>query len=284
VASKKNIIDSIQIILSRFGRTDESRVDDNWLSYKIDQVRAELIIDEYYKTNIIDQNWLSDVSLIDFHKVERSDNNAVFCDCDVSKTFIPQTIPLKNKDGNLDLGIYMLISPCGKTTFYPQRMSMWRYVPGCASYELFNYYFRINTSLYVSKVVEKLRFVGILLSPEDGYLISSAPVPSGSLVLGATYLVKYGQIIYNNVVYQPNSTFVCVQPVGSLTPVTTYQGSGVVYLNSQLLTYNNTMAYPAGADMVRQIELEILTKEFGLERQMIADVRNDSKDDASKTI
>ena len=278
--TKKNIIDSIMIILTRFAKSDDSRLDEDWMSYKIDQVRAELIIKEYYSTNIIDSSWLTDVGLLTFHRVNRADDNSVSCDCDISKTFVPQTISLKNKDGNLDLGIYSLISPCGKTTYYPERMSMWRYRPCDTASSLFGHYARINTSLYVDRIVDKLRFIGILLHPEDGYLINSAPVPSGSIQNNVVYLVKYGQIVYNGIVYKPNTTFTGLNVAGA----SNYQGSGVVYLNDQIQSYMDTDPYPASGDMIREIELEILTKEFGLERQMVADIRNDSKDDASKAI
>lgn len=281
--TKKNIIDSLKIILTRFQPSDDTRLDDNWLSYKIDQVRAELIIKEFYQTNIIDYNWLSDVNLITFHKVNRADDNSVSCDCDISKAFIPQTIPLKNKDGNLDLGVYSLISPCGKTTYYQSRMGLWRYIPEGHSDRLFGLYARINTSIYVNRVVDKLKFIGILNNPEDGYLINSSPVLSGSIQNTVVYLVKYAQIYYNGITYQPGETFVGTVAQGTSNVITTFSGSGTVYLNSQIASYRDVDPYPAGADMVRMIELEILTKEFGIEKEMIADIRNDSKDDASKS-
>jgi hypothetical protein len=287
--TKKNITDSIIEMATRFSKTDESRIDEDWLSYTIDKVRAELIIKEYQQTNIIDQTWFTDIGLLTFHQVNFADNITVDCDpvaaacgCNVSKTTVPQFISLKNKDGNLDLGLWSVISPCGKTTYYPERMSMWRYTPECHTNSLFGKYTRINTSLYVNRVVEKLRIVGIPLNPEDGILTSSAPVPSGSIVLGTVYRVKCGQIIYAGVVYQNNDTFTGTSVMGA--DITTYQGSGFVYKNSQIAAYRDVDPYPASGDMIRMIELEILTKEFGIERQMIPDIRNDSKDDASKTL
>lgn len=280
--TKKNVIDSILILLTRFGFTDDQRYDEDWLSYKIDQVRAELIIKEYPVTNIIDPSWLSNLGLLTFHKVNRADDNSITCDCDISKTTIPQLISLKNKDGNIDLGLYSLISPCGKTSYFFKRSSQWRYTPPEHTLSLFGYYDRMGTTLYVNKVVEKLKSTGILLNPEDGYLVNSAPVLSGSIVTGTVYLVKYGQIIYNNIVYGPNTTFIGVSVMGA--PVTTFVGSGVVYLNSQVASYRDIDPYPASGEMIRMIELEILSKEFGIESQMVADVRNDSKDDQSEAL
>jgi polyisoprenoid-binding protein YceI len=123
--------------------------------------------------------------------------------------------------------------------------------------------------------MSKVRAIAILLHPEDGYLNNSAPVASGSLVNGTVYLVKYSQIVYNSTVYAANSTF-------TATATTTFTGQGTVYLNSQVEAYDETDPYPASGEMIRAIELEILTKEFGIEAGQIADIRNDSIDDTQK--
>jgi hypothetical protein len=278
MATKKNIIDSLLIILTRFGRTDDSRFDEDWISYKIDAVAAELKVKEYIATGIIDPTWLSNLGLLTFHKVNVADNPSITCDCDISKTTIPQLISLKNKDGSLDLGLYSLISPCGKTSFYYKRMSQWKYTPPEHTNSLFSYYDRQGTVLYTNKVVEQLKAVGMPLNPEDAYLINSAPVLSGAITTGVVYLVKQGQVIYNGTVYAPNATFTGV------VSVTTFVGSGLVYLNSQVASFRDVDPYPASGEMIRAIELEILSKEFGIEMNMEADVRNDSKDDTSKRI
>lgn len=274
----KSIVDSIFNLATKFSRSDEQRQDEDWLYYKINQVCAELKIAQYLKTNILDQTWLSDGGLITFHKVNKADDPTVtFCKCDVGKAFIPQTISFLSKDGNQDLGIYYLISACGKTEYYPKRISMWNYTPSEHSNSQFGSYWRINTSLYTSDFKEKLRLVAFFVNPEDGKLIESTPVASGSIVAGTVYLNKYNSIVYNGVPYVANTTFTGV------AGVTTFTGSGTVYLNSQARAYRDTDPYPASPEMIRQIEFEILTKEFGIEMKALADVVNDSKDDALKS-
>jgi len=271
----KNAIDSLKNILARFGITDDSRLDDDWLLYKYNQVRAEFIIAQYARTGVIDFAWLSEGTHLTFHRVTSGDTVDQSCCWDISKSTIPQTITLQSKDGNLDLGVYSLISLCGKTTYYPSRMSQWRYTPEGHTNKLFAKYARVNTTIYVDRVVEKLRFIGILLDPAEGFLINSAPVTT--LVPGIKYYVLGNQIVYEGVVLEPCTSFTAVTD-------TTYQGSGSVYLYSQFVAYKDTDPYPAGGEMMRQIELEILTKEFNIERQQVADIRNDSKDDASKAL
>ena len=124
--------------------------------------------------------------------------------------------------------------------------------------------------------MDKLSFTGLLLDPADGYLINSAPVLSGALVNGTVYLVKFGTVIYNNVVYAENTTF-------TANATATFTGNGTVYLNTQARAYRDTDPFPASGEMIRMIELEILTKEFKIEQSQLADINNDSADDAAKT-
>lgn len=271
----KNVVDSILNILTKFGLTDDSRYSSTWMEYKIYQVRAELIIAEYNATGILNQDWMSDIGLLTFYKVTRADNNSVSCDCDISKTTIPQTIALKTRDGNTDLGIFSLSSACGKYQYYPRPMYRWQNTPPEHTNSLFNWYYRINTELYVSNNPTTLRMIGLLLNPLEGKIMNSAPVANGSIVSGTVYLVKYNQIIYDGVVYAPDETF-----TGTLA--TTYGGSGIVYLNAQVQSYKDTDPFPAPGDMIRKIELEILTKEFAIEAQAVIDIRNDGVDDAAK--
>jgi hypothetical protein len=124
--------------------------------------------------------------------------------------------------------------------------------------------------------VEQLRVICLLAQPEEGIIINSAPVASGSIATGVVYYVKHKQIVYNGVTYQPGTTF-----TGVVTK-TTYTGAGTVYLNSQIHNLRETEAYPVTPDMARAIVLEIITKEFGLEKAVIPDTINDSEDEAQK--
>ena len=275
--TQKNIIDDIKNLASKFNVTDESRLNNNWLPFKIDEVRAQLIVKQYGDSDILDQSWLTDMGLVTFHKVNLADDVTVsYCGCPVSKAYIPQVIQLPTKSPNQDLGIQMIMSVCGKTSYYNRPLNQWRQIPSDHPYMLFPFYYRINTALYVNRDIETLRVVALLVRPEDGYYILSAPVTSGSIVLGTSYIVKFGQVAYDSVIYNEEDTF-------TGTAVTTFAGAGSVYLETQQVTYRDTYPYPVSADMARQITLEICTKEFGIEKGQITDVRNDSKDDVQKS-
>lgn len=272
----KNIVDDISELLTKFGRTDDSRLDDDWLSYKFDQVCGALKVEQYAATNSIDHTWLSPPMTVNLHKVNFADDPSIlFCDCDISKASIPQTLSLISKDGNNDLGLYSLISACGTKQYFPMRMSQWRYTPPEHTNSLFRWYDRMNTTLYVKDAPAKLKLVPILLNPTDGRVMQSEPVLSGSVVNGTVYVVKFGQVIYNATIYRENETI-------TATATTTYTGNGVLYLNSQVRAFRDTDPYPASGDMVRKAVKIILVEEFGIERQAVNDLVNDSRDDIQK--
>lgn len=275
--TKKKNVDDMLIVLTRFAQTDDSRLDYNWLSYKFDQVREQLIIKSFQDDGVVDRTWLSDLSVQTLHSVNYADDPSItYCCSDISKLFIPNIVSLRSReDGNVDLGLFSIMSLCGKTEYTMFPMSIWASIPKEHIRSKFHYYDRINTSLYVNKKVEKLLIRAILSHPEDGYLINSTPVTSGNLVNGTVYVVKGSQIIYNNTPYATNSTF-------TATATTTFTGNGTVYLNSELQAIVDTQPYPCSGDMARMITLEILTKEFGIEASEITDVENNSVDDTQK--
>lgn len=276
--TQKNIVDDVKNLASKFNVTDENRLNNRWLPAKIDAVRSQLIYNRFGKDEIMDAQWLTDLGPVTFHKVNISDDVAVtYCgDCPVSKAYIPQTLQIPTKSVNQDLGIQMIISMCGKYNYAYRPLPQWRMITGDHTYSKFPIYARINTALYVNKNIEQLRVVALLATPSDGYYVQSAPIESGSIVSGTEYIVKFGSVVYNSTVYEANDTF-------TGTSATTYTGSGKVYLEDQYATYRDTYPYPISADMARDITIEICTKEFGIERSLLTDLRNDSKDDTQKS-
>lgn len=269
--TQKSILDDAVNILTKFGRTDEFRVDDDWVYNKLNQIRVDLMIEQYVKTGVLDQSWMQDLGMVAFHRVNFSDDiNINYCECDISKATLPQFVVF---DASNDLGI-VLISSCGKTKFYPYPLASWKDIPKEHPRALFSYYARMNTVFYVNRLVDNMRVYGVLYDPLDAKIINSAPVTT--IANGTVYKVKYGTIIYNGTIYHNNDTF-----TGGAT--TSFTGNGSVYLYSQIQEWAATDPYPVSAQMARAMVIELLVKEFGLERQQIPDVRNDSKDDAVTT-
>ncbi len=277
----KSIADEVTLILTKFSENDEWRVDPDFIYKKIAQAREGAIIDKFTGKQggefkgLVDQTWMQDLGMVDFHRVNFADDiTLTSCDCDIYKAFLPQIISLSDGDGYQELGI-TVISSCGKNKFYPYPLSQWKSIPEGHERGMFGYFARINNAMYTSKQGRK-RIYGLLQNPEDGKLIQSEPIASGSIVLGTIYRVKFGPVIYDGQTYVKDSVF-----TGSA--ITTFTGTGTVYLNSQVIAYRELDKYPVNGDMARQIVLDICVKEFGIEKQAIADIKNDSRDDATKS-
>ena len=279
--TRKKIVDAIFILADRFSRTDESRLDEDYLAFLVEQVRVSEILKEYNITGIIDQNWLIDFGILDLTRVNFADDPLVdFCQCDISKAQIPEIINLTSLgDGNLDLGL-KAISACGKNnyTYYP--LEMWRQIPSEHIRSKFYYYQRFGTIIYVNKHVNKLRFMGIPASTDGLIIKKTLPVISGNVKLGYNYMVQgtTGSLTYNGVTYLPNDIF------SGVSGITTFIASGtsqLFYQNYQVVMTEND-PYPVSAHMARIIVISILSTELKIEQSQVADVVNDSVDDALK--
>jgi hypothetical protein len=278
--TKKNIVDSILILATRFSRTDEDRLDEDYLGFLVDQARISEVFKEYNITGVIDQNWLVDFGFYDMTKVNFSDDAEVdFCACDISKTEIPKTINLTSLgNGNLDLGLKVM-SACGTTQYTPYPLELWRMIPKEHIRNKFPYYQRFGTVIYVNRIVNRLRFMGIPESTDGLILKKTLPVSSGALKSGTVYMVKgnSGTITYNATIYLPNQTFTATS-----TATFTATGDCKVFYNNYEVEMTSTDPYPVSAHLARQIVISILTTEFQIEKQQATDVVNDSADDVIK--
>lgn len=272
-STKKSIKDKIFLIASRFQTPDDSNIPDRLLSNLIDTVRAVLIVEKYRLTETVDYAWRSQPFYVDFYKIEATDDpNISFCNCTMMKTETPPVISLTNyTTSNQDVA-FILYSACGKYEYFPNSLELINKIPKENTLSKFKYYCRYNTTTYATGEATKLRLSPILLYPEDGFLIQSAPITSGNLVSGTVYIVKFGTVVYNLVTYYANDTF-------TANSTTTFTGTGKVYLQSQVTAFEETSTYPVGGDMEREIVLEILTKEFQIEESMISELKNDNIDD-----
>tara|TARA_R110000822_G_scaffold67329_3_gene164040 strand:+ start:8250 stop:9095 length:846 start_codon:yes stop_codon:yes gene_type:complete len=275
--TKKQLIDDVLILHERFSRSDDSRVDETWVGYKVEQARVSEILKEYNVTKVIDQNWLVDFGIHSLTKVNFSDDPIVdFCACDIMKAEIPEVINLTYLgDGNLDLGL-RVISACGKTTYTAYPIEAWRMIPKEHVRSMFHYYQRFGTTIYVNKLINNLRFFGIPATTEGLMIKKTLPVISGGIKSGYSYTVKgtTGLVVYDGVNYLPNDTF-----TGTATTTFTASGSSQVFYTNYEVEMTENDPYPVSAHLARQIVISILTTEFQIEKQQVVDVLNDSADD-----
>lgn len=277
--TKKQIIDDIIILATRFSVTDDTRLDETYIGFKIEQIRASKIIEEYNFTGVIDQNWLVDFGTLDLYPVNFADDpNITHCACDIMKFKLP--VPVINLtalgEGNLDLGL-KVISACGTKQYTPFPLERWRMIPPEHVRSLFNYYSRIGTQMgYVNRNVKHLRFIGIPETTEGLYIKNTLPVNSGEIKAGVSYTVHTNTITYNGTIYLSNQSFVGVAGVTSFT------GGGTLYYTNFESPFLETDPYPISSHLARLIVIEFLTQELAIEEKQISDLQNDSADDAKK--
>ena len=278
--TRKQIVDSILILMTKFSRTDETRLDENYLAFLVEEARVTEIINEYNATGVIDQNWLIDFGIIDLTKVNFADDpNVDFCSCDIMKAEIPSVMNLTALgEGNLDLGL-KVISACGSTNYTMFPLERWRMIPKEHVRSKFYYYQRFGNIIYVNKLVNSLRFYGIPETTEGLIVKKTLPIASGNLKSGYVYMVKgsAGIVTYDGVNYLPGQTF-------TANSVTTYVATGdcKVYYNNFEYTMTDTDQYPVSAHLARQIVISVISTELNIERQQVTDVVNDSADDVLK--
>lgn len=280
MATKKQIIDSTTILLTRFKESDDSRLDYDYIGYLVEQARVIEIQKEYNVTGVIDQNWLLDLGIYDLTKVNFADDpNVTFCECSISKVEIPEIAPLTSLgEGNLDLGL-RVISACGKKAYTFKSIDIWRHIPSEHIMAKFGYYQRFGSMLYVNQLVNKLRLFGIPATTNGLMIKKTLPVISGSIKSGYSYTVKgtSGSVTYDAVVYLPNQTF-----TGTSTTTFTASGSCQVFYTNYEVEMLDTDPYPVSAHMARQIVVSIISTEMNIERQQAEDIVNDSQDEALK--
>lgn len=278
--TRKQIVDDIIILATRFSESDETRLDEDYLAFKVEQARVSEIIKEYNVTGVIDQNWLVDFGIYNLSKVNFSDDPIVdFCSCDIMKAQIPAVMNLTALgEGNLDLGLKVM-SACGKTHYTAYPLEMWRNIPKEHTRSKFHYYQRFGSIIYVNKLTENLRFIGIPETTEGLMIKKTLPVVSGGIKSGYSYTVKgtTGLVVYNGVNYLPNATF-----TGTATSTFTASGNSQVFYTNYEVEMTDNDPYPVSAHLARQIVISVLATELNLEKQQVADKINDSVDDAVK--
>jgi hypothetical protein len=270
--TRKEIIYDILNILTRFSFGPDSRLEKDYIGYKIDQYRAVGIKQLFDAEGFIDPSWLQDYGITLTTIVNRADDTSItHCDCSFSKIKLPPIVSLSDKTGrNNHMGVSRITSPCGTKKFYYSSMDKFVSIPKGHPQANFSYYIPVGNHYYFSNSPKRVRPVLILANPLDGFVNENLNVMSGDLVVGKNYIAVGGQVLHNNVAYDIDEVFVAAN--------TEYTGPGIVQLAEPKRPMTNDDEYPASQDLIKFVVLEILTKEFNIERSMASDIVNDGSD------
>src|SRR3990172_8526812 len=206
-------------ILTKASFTDDSRLDPDYIGYKIDEKRAKEIRDSYNRNQLIDPIWIQDYGAFDTTQVNYADDKTfTFFDCHLAKATLPATVSFNNGLAGINnLGDYSFRSISGTEEYFFKQnsklMEILNDLPIGHPLRKFAYYSRVgNARYFVSKnkevVPEKLRAMLILENPLDGFVLTTENVTT--LTVGTSYTVVFDQIIHNSVPYNIGDTFTAV--------------------------------------------------------------------------
>jgi hypothetical protein len=232
--------------------------------------RAQLIIQTFTSTGFLDPQWNQtfrdeSLSIVDSGDIPEFTGITSF-------KFGKLTLPGILNGSIQDFGLRYLGGTSNMKRFYPTTFDKLvlmietddiilknyvQYIRNENAYYIFNYFSNVNASV-------------ILGNPMMGYKYQTEYVSSGNIIPGETYLVLNDFIYYQNVGIIPGAIFVGVEGDAN------FSGPGKIKLATQKRKLAWTDEYPADSAMVRDIILQILTKEFQIEKQSILDMINDS--------
>lgn len=274
-------IHDILTILTKANFTDESRIDPDYIGYKIDEKRAKEIRDSYNRNQLIDPIWIQDYGVFNTTTVNYADDKSfTFLDCHLAKATLPPTVSFGNGLAAINnLGDHSFRSISGTEEYFFKQhsklMDLLNDVPASHPLRKFAYYSKVgNARYFVSKnkelVPEKLRAMLILESPLDGFVFTTENVTS--LTIGAQYTVMSLQVVHNSIAYNAGDTFTAVNE--------TFTGLGTVQYLNQKRAMTNDDPYPFSKSQMEILILKLLTQEYGIESSKISEIRNNSQDES----
>jgi len=269
--TRQELIYDVKTILEPAGITDESRLDEDYIGFKIDQKRAKEIRDTFKRNPVIEPIWLQDIGIFDLATVNKAEDRSVsICNCKFSKAVIPPVVSITDNMSNApDIGTYSVRSSCGTHEFYYQNISRLSLMHPDSKIGNMRYFAKVGNAIYLTPEVIKARAILILEKPLDGYVLDNAY--QTVIANGTTYYVASGNVTYNSVIYYKGSTFVG-------TSTTSFTGSGKVQYNNQKRAMTNEDNYPMSQTMSEVVLMKIFQQDYGIERQQVADLKNDADD------
>lgn len=278
--TRSEIIFDIIMILTKAGFTDDSRLDPDYIGYKVDEKRAKEIRDSYNRNSLIDPMWLQDYGVFDLTAVNYADDKTFsFLDCKIGKATFPATISFQNGLASANnLGVHSIRSLSAREEYFFEQhsrlMEILTDLPESDPLRKFGYYTKIHNAIYAiskdkSVIPEKLRAILILERPLEGFFLTTENVTI--LEVGVQYDVITGMIVHNSVNYLAGSVFTAVN--------TTFTGTGTVQYKNQKRAMRNSDPYPFSASQMEVVIMKLLTQEYGIEASRIAEIRNNSQDE-----
>lgn len=275
-ASRGHHIYDLKRLLSKSHVAGQSRLSNDHLGFLLDQRRAKEIRDTFRRTQVIEPTWLQDYGIFNLTPVSKAEDKSIAAsNCKFSKAELPPVVEFTEPMSNTpNMGTYSIRSITGDVEYNFLSATKFSLLHPDSIMSRMKWYAKIGNHIYLTPEVRKARALLVLDNPLDGYVLDNLYIESGNLVVGTIYEVAAGNITHNSIKYQIGQSFTAA--------ATTFTGLGKVQYQNQKRRMTNDDPYPMSQTMAEVVKLKILTQDFAIEAATIADIKNDSIDDAIK--
>lgn len=267
----EDIIWDCMHILAKGKPTNDFRVNEDIIMEKVNSYREMFILQQYYKTNRVDPVVVQHYGVFEFTRINSADDESLnplsIC---LGKYTLPRRVALP--DG---IALRLTLPSSQKRVFKIAQDTLYLMISlNDRRLQMFSYYFEMFDSVYIYPYEDRGNAQVVLVNPLEGPVFQTEKVLSGSVEPLLNYTVYGGQVDYVGTVYDIGATV-----VGTLGQPF-YSGPGYLKHQPQYRQRNYRDPYPISAAMARQIILEILTKDYQIEAKQVADIVQDSQDQA----
>ena len=253
---------------------DDTRVKDSYLIHKIINYDCLLKEQMVLQGIPIPEQCFSRLPKREVHEVTTGDHpDITVSSIKLGKVDYPKLINVPDLDKALRVTSSSRQAQLYRTTF-PYLMHLIR--SNDSRLQLFHYYVPYGTGLYIYRFLPELDIMALLEDPTDAYQVYSELFSVDQLQVGIEYVVLTGAVteMIGTVptVYKKFDSFICQADY-------TYSGDGKVQKESAIHQITLQDDYPITRAMAQQIVIQILTRDYQIEKQAIPDIYNDAMDD-----
>ena len=271
----EQIIYDIKHLLDAF--TDDTVVNDGHLIFKINNYRDIFLHEQLRRDTIINHAFFQKFDKIDVFPVSSGDLPDVDGSIKFGKFTLPEIIHGDGDDEPL-LKLYLLQRH--KRIYFIDRSQLMEMIFSMdqrLDYTTY-YLYEGGNSFYIYPYHENISGDAIFINPLDSKLFYTTSTPIYSIENNIEYIITKG---YIKEVTPSGSILGVIYKIGETFTANlnnTYSGDGTIFRTSKVLSPALNSSYPCTGEMAERIILEILTKDFQIERKSVSDILNDSVD------
>lgn len=269
------LISDLEIILKSSRVSKDSRINRSFLHSRMCTYAGEAMRQSARRNGYINPQWVNDYGNVDITEISSSEVPGVIkSGITLGKFKIPAVVAM---DGNM--GINSVYGDISGKEYYQLSESEFRQklrADHTLITKLFNYFFAQGQYVYVYPYTASLRVKLIPVNPLEGYVMNTINPVSGELVpasdwsLGEEYTVKTGTIVHNGITYSAGQSFVAQNKF--------FSGNGTLEFKNKKRHLTLEDEYPITTDIFEEVSMKIWMKDFQLEKNEIADIKNDNAD------